>query len=209
MIRYLYADQWDHYPPLRSTMFLDRTVQFKDRLGCVVTVNDAGWERDEYDAINPLYVISETKDGRHAGSMRFLPTSGRTMVNEHFSHLSDTQISSPLIWECTRFCLTPDAGAKVAAILSLVGDELLCAFGLTHVLVVFDTRIVRIYNMIGTAPEVIGSEGTDRDKISVGLWSYREQHSQRVLRRAGISSELSEAWFDCSFEPEISLRKAS
>ena len=208
MIRYLYADQLDQYPLLRSTMFRDRATQFKDRLGWDVTVDDAGWERDEYDAINPLYVIYETGECRHAGSMRFLPTSGPTMVNDHFSHLSETQISSPLIWECTRFCLAPDAGAKVAAILSLAGGELVRAFGLTHVLGVFDARMVRIYNMIGTAPEVIGSEGTGRDKISVGLWSYREQDRQRVLRRAGISSELSEAWFDRSFGPEISLRKA-
>ena len=33
--------------------------------------------------LNPLYVIWEIPDGSHGGSMRFLPTSGRTMVHEH------------------------------------------------------------------------------------------------------------------------------
>jgi N-acyl-L-homoserine lactone synthetase len=37
-----------------------------------------GQERDRYDDLNPLYVIWQEHDGRHAGSMRFLPTTGRT-----------------------------------------------------------------------------------------------------------------------------------
>ncbi len=207
MIRYIYGDALHEFPTLQSSMFRDRGAQFRDRLGWDVQVDEAGWERDEYDDINPLYVIWETPEGRHGGSMRYLPTIGPTMVNDHFSHLSETQIVSPLIWECTRFCLAPSANARVAALLSLAGGELVRAFGLTHVLGVYDARMVRIYNMIGTAPEVLGSEDNGRDKISVGLWAYREQDRLRVLRRAGISSELSEAWFNRSFGPEISLQK--
>ena len=57
MIRYLYADQLSTFPLLARTMFDDRADQFKTRLGWDVTVTADGQERDEYDDLNPLYVI--------------------------------------------------------------------------------------------------------------------------------------------------------
>ncbi len=209
MLRYIYGDELHNYSHLQDTMHRDRAVQFRDRLKWEVTVDDNGWERDEYDGLNPLYVIWEDGQGGHGGSMRFLPTSGRTMVNDHFAHLSDTQISSPLIWECTRFCLSPKASPKVAGALMLAGGELMRAFSLTHLLGVFDARMVRIYNMIGAAPEVLGSTGTGRDQISVGLWAYRAEDRMKVLRRAGLSSDISEAWFNRSFGHQIAAQKAA
>ncbi len=87
MLRYLYADQLHQRPKLRDTMFRDRADQFKARLGWDVTIDENGYERDAYDDLNPLYVIWEQADGTHGGSMRFLPTTGRTMVNEHFTDI--------------------------------------------------------------------------------------------------------------------------
>lgn len=204
MLRYVYANDLGKFAKLQDGMHRDRAGQFKDRLRWDVSVDDRGWEHDEYDALNPLYVIWEERNGSHGGSMRFLPTSGRTMVNDHFSSLADTQISSPFIWECTRFCLAPGASPRVAGALMLAGGELMRAFELTHLLGVFDARMVRIYNLIGAAPEVLGSTGAGRDKISVGLWSFRREDRQKVLRRAGLSSQVSEAWFNRSFGRSIS-----
>lgn len=199
MLRYIYGDDLGAYAKLQDTMHKDRATQFRDRLNWEVSVDARGWEQDEYDGLNPLYVIWENADGTHGGSMRFLPTSGRTMVNDHFAHLSDTQISSPLIWECTRFCLSPRAEARVAGALMLAGGELMRGFGLTHLLGVFDARMVRIYKMIGASPEILGGQGDGRDRISVGLWPYRSEDRVRVLRRSGLSSQISEHWFDRSF----------
>ena len=111
MIRFVYGDELHKYPYLKQTMFQDRADQFKRRLGWDVSVDLAGEERDQYDALNPLYIIWEGAGGRHGGSLRALPTVGRTMAAEHFLHLTDgVRIQSPLIWEVTRFCLAPDAG---------------------------------------------------------------------------------------------------
>lgn len=125
MLRYIYADQLHKHSKLAASMFRDRADQFKTRLNWDVTVDAQGFERDEYDDLNPLYVIWENADGTHGGSMRFLPTTGRVMVNDHFPHLlGGGVITSPVIWECTRFCLARGAKPQVAAALMLGGAKL-------------------------------------------------------------------------------------
>lgn len=200
MIRYLYADQLNSYPKLRDSMFRDRADQFKTRLGWEVMVDDDGFERDQYDDLNPLYVIWENADGMHGGSMRFLPTTGRTMVNEHFTDLlGGGTITSPLIWECTRFCLNREAESRVAAALMLAGGEVMNGFGVAHFAGVFDARMVRIYRLIGSSPEILGSTGKGRDAISVGLWDFTADAQAKVAAKAGLSLELSRLWFDRAF----------
>jgi len=200
MLRYLYADDLARFPRLRDTMFADRATQFRERLGWEVEVDASGAERDDYDAMNPLYVIWQRADGRHGGSMRFLPTVGRTMLNDHFRHLADgVRIESPLIWECTRFCLAPGAEPRVSAALMLGGLELGTNFHLTHAAGVFDARMVRIYRRIGWGPTVLGSTGTGRAAVSVGLWDFGQPVRARLLAKAGLSDELSRHWFDRSF----------
>ncbi|MDQ7070686.1 MAG: acyl-homoserine-lactone synthase [Rhodobacterales bacterium] len=174
------------------------------RLGWEVSVDEIGYERDEYDAMNPLYVIWERADGSHGGSMRLLPTVGAIMVNDHFGHLTDgVRIESPLIWECTRFCLAPSedrrADGRTAAALMLAGGEVMRGFGIKHYVGVFDARMVRIYRAIGSSPTLMGSEGQGRDKISVGLWEFTDDARAKVAARAGLSPAISELWFDRAF----------
>lgn len=200
MIRYLYGDQLAQFPLLARTMFEDRADQFRTRLGWDVTVNSDGQERDDYDDLNPLYVIWENPDATHGGSMRFLPTTGRTMVNDHFLHLTDgVAFQSPFIWECTRFCLSRKAQSGTAAALMLAGGEIMQGFDIRHFVGVFDARMVRIYNRIGAAPEVLGTQGVGRQAISVGLWEFSETAQAHVSRVAGVPLQMSRAWFDASF----------
>ncbi|MDF1729071.1 MAG: acyl-homoserine-lactone synthase [Sulfitobacter sp.] len=199
MLRFLYADQLASYPTLARAMFRDRAAQFHDRLGWDVSVDAHGEERDAYDALNPLYVIWETPEGGHGGSMRFLPTTGSVMVNDHFGHLISGPITSPFIWECTRFCLARGAGAHVAAGLMLGGGALMSNFAVRHFVGVFDGPMVRIYGRIGAAPEVLGSEGRGRARIAVGLWSFDGATQSQVAARAGVTPELAQFWFDQAF----------
>ena len=200
MIRYVYGEDLHKFPKLARSMFLDRADQFKTRLGWEVSVDDRGYERDEYDEENPLYVIWENADGTHGGSMRLLPTVGRTMVNDHFIHLTDgVRIQSPLIWECTRFCLSRGAAPGVAAALMLAGGEVMQEFGVEHYVGVFDARMVRIYRRIGSSPEILGTQGEGREQISVGLWEFTRDAQAQVSKSAGISPELSKRWFELSF----------
>jgi len=200
MIRYIYAADLHAHPTLARSMFVDRADQFKTRLDWDVTVDANGEERDAYDDMNPLYVIWEEADGSHGGSMRLLPTTGRTMVNDHFAHLTGgVRIQSPLIWECTRFCLSRSARPGVAAALMLAGGEVMRAFGVEHYVGVFDARMVRIYRRIGSCPEILGQQGTGRDMMAVGLWQFTPHAQKRVADSAGISPRQSRHWFDLSF----------
>ena len=200
MIRFLYADQLSQHPALEDSMFLHRALQFKGRLDWDVTVDDRGWEQDEYDTLNPLYLIWQDEAGRHAGSMRALPTTGRTMVNEHFLDLTGgVRIASPLIWECTRFCLAPGASPVVAGGLLLGCIEAAMRFGVQQAVGVFDARMPRIYGRIGHSPEVIGSSGDGPGAISVGIWTVTEEVRQIVSTRSGIPVALTRAWFEASF----------
>ena len=84
MLRYIYADQLDQFPRLAETMFKDRAAQFHTRLGWEVQVDDTGAERDSYDDLSPMYIAWERPNGTHGGSLRLLPTTGDTMINDHF-----------------------------------------------------------------------------------------------------------------------------
>ena len=210
MLRYIYGRDLARDPKLQASMHLDRVDQFKRRLGWEVQIDARGWEADEYDRDDTLYVIWVLPDGTHGGSMRFIPTSSQTMVNDHFPNLlGGRTIDSPLIWECTRYCLRDGVPSRVAAALMLAGGELMRAYDLTHLLGVFDARMIRIYRMIGSSPEVLGSSGTGRDQISVGLWAYRPTDRVSVLRRAGLSSEMSEHWFQRSMGRPVILPKVA
>lgn len=201
MIHYLYADQIAAHPLLFKSMYEDRAAQFGKRLNWQVTIDASGQELDEYDHLNPLYVIWQEKDGSHGGSMRFLPTTGRVMVNEHFQHLTDNvTIQSPLIWECTRFCISPrDPQPEIAACLMRAGAELGRRFHLAHSVGVFDTRMIRIYKSLGWSPDILGTDGKGRTAISVGLWDFKAAPFTGLAEKAKLDENAFGRWFDASF----------
>ena len=183
MLRYLYADQLDQYPALKDSMFRDRADQFKTRLNWDVQLDHNGYERDEYDDLNPMYVIWEDASGRHSGSMRLLPKMGPCMVNDHFSELMQgDKLQSPFIWEGTRFCLSRNATRRTANALMLAAGQVMIGFGIKHCIGVFDHRMIRIYRMIGVAPEILGSSGEGEDFVDVGLWSITKEMFDKVSK---------------------------
>lgn len=201
MLCYLYPDELQAHPILRDTMFEDRAWQFKTRLNWEVSVDGVGAERDQYDDCNPLYVIWRLPNGHHGGSMRAMPTSGPCMINEHFSDITGRKFHDNLVWESTRFCLSPsskDKAGVVSAALMLAGCEIGLRFGLKNAVGIFDPRIERIYRRIGWPPEVLGSQGQGRDKISAGIWAFSELTRRRLAQSAGVSPELSSVWFQRS-----------
>ena len=190
MIRFLSGNQLHSHSAIKIGMHKDRATQFSTRLGWDVRVDQNGEEHDLYDSLNPLYVILENGNGTHDGSLRFLPTTGRTMVNDHFLELTNgVRISSPHIWECTRFCVSPNADKRAAAKLLAAGAFLMNECCIDHFVGVFDDKMERVYSAIGASPTVLGRKSSGRGVIGIGLWEFDELQYKRLLKRALLSKE--------------------
>jgi acyl homoserine lactone synthase len=192
MIRYLFSTELDRAPRLGEAMFRDRAVQFRDRMGWDVLVDGDGRERDRYDACDPLYVIVTDGAGRHAGSMRFLPTTGPTMLAEAFPHLPGAEVARGDVWECTRFCLGAAAGPETARLMLLGASELGLRLGLRHALGVFDAQMTRVYRRLGWAPEVLGQARG----VCSGRWDFAPEVHDALCDALGLHPKVPRGWFD-------------
>ena len=80
-----------------------RSRVFAGRLGSRVKIR----ERDEYDALDPTYILALTDRGDVAGCARLLPTTGPTMLSQTFPQLlpgSQLRGKSTMV-EGSRFCV--------------------------------------------------------------------------------------------------------
>ncbi|MEM7241893.1 MAG: acyl-homoserine-lactone synthase [Pseudomonadota bacterium] len=206
MLRYVTETEFNLYPKLIDTMFKDRAQQFKGRLDWSVTVDTHGYERDQYDHKDALYAIWEMPDGSHGASMRVLSTGRPVMVNDFFSHITGRRFEDPLIWESTRFCISPNALGethRLSAAIMLSGCELGLNFALKQAVAVFDPGIMRIYKQIGWPPEVLGKNGHGREAIWAGIWNFDELTRRKLCAKAGLSPALSRYWFNRSMGHQI------
>lgn len=189
MIRIFENGAINAQPNLRDEMFRHRRAQFVERLGWDLPVDEAGREIDQYDAIRPIYIVSQGLDGRHNGSLRLLPTTGRTMTAEHFSDLMPTGFRDRGTQECTRFCIAPGAPATVSAELFLAVLDLGLARGLKGAYGVFDARMMRVYQRLGTPTRLVSMLGEGRDALCLGYFDFDPDLRDGLAARAGYSVE--------------------
>lgn len=190
MFRLVYGDDLFDFPTLANQMFRDRRAQFRDAYGWDLRVDEFGREIDQYDLMNPLYVIVHDGQGRHLGSGRLLPTTGPTMIADHFSDLADgVEIKSPLIWEVTRVFIAQrgQKSPRNAAALMWAGCQLGLQSGAEFFVGVTSARMARVFSACGWPPEIIGRKKTERDgEIAACLWEISQENCNRLARRAGI-----------------------
>lgn len=189
------------HPDLARSMFRDRKTQFVDRLHWRLDVDAEGMERDQYDAQNPLYVIIQNENGLHDASLRLIPTTQATMINDYFS---DALTAGPLhqadTWECTRFCISPSAASSLSIDLLAATSRLMMALDIHHLVAVFD-RYMRVqYRRDGVAPTILGSMTSPEGQIFAGRWSFHPAVSCALMRRARLSEEdVTRALADATF----------
>jgi N-acyl-L-homoserine lactone synthetase len=180
---------------LLNDMFRLRARQFHDRLGWDVRVVD-GMERDQYDDEDPVYVIYTDEDQtRVIGSMRLLPTTGPTLVADYFADTAPdaSQLASPTIWECTRFCVDEDYLGREEAtfasgvLFAALGEVALDA-GIQSILGNFDARMLRLYRRVGCEVEILGSTERYGPTVYLGSFPVSEPILQRVMARMRMSS---------------------
>lgn len=187
MIRYIFGTDLWQFTELAQSMFMDRTIQFSERLKWNVRVDSKGYERDQYDVLNPIYVIVVDDHSRHAGSMRLLPTMGSTMINEHFAEaIGSGPIACPFTWECTRFCLSPTAGPRTAARLFASAGRLMQELDITSLIAVFDRLMLRKYRVSGVAPEILGEGQIAGATVLTGRWQFSQAQLNDLMHRATL-----------------------
>jgi acyl homoserine lactone synthase len=191
MFTLVYGDDLFDFPQLANEMFHDRRAQFKEALGWSLKVDALGREIDEYDLQNPLYIILRDAEGRHLGSTRLLPTTGRTMIADRFSDLTHgVEIESPLIWETTRFFIARRDGdsRKNAAALMWAGCQIGLRAGVQFYVGVTAAHMVRVFAACGWPCEVIGRRTDSDGEICACLWEVDEAMCDRLRHRAGIDA---------------------
>ena len=109
-------------------MFRLRAKVFNDRLGWDVKVSDKR-EKDEFDELNPLYVVETDEQRNVLASLRLLPTTGPHMLSDVFNELLEPEdiIRSPRVLESSRFAVDTELLGHLPNGLSTVTGKLLCA----------------------------------------------------------------------------------
>src|SRR5574337_477043 len=167
MLKLIEGSYSSFFPRESDAMFKNRAEVFSARLGWDVVVNN-GYERDRFDDLTPLYLVSvDPETEGYWGSLRLLPTTGPNMLRDVFPQLLDDNghIESATIWESSRICAIdvegqPDRGRGgvnyVLSELILGVGEVGVIAGLTQIVSVFDARVLRILRSIGCRPQIIG-----------------------------------------------------
>lgn len=91
---------------LFEQMFRLRAKVFRDRLGWDVLV-EGGSERDQFDALDPDYLVAVSGLGKVVGSVRLLPAIGPTMLQTVFPELlaGGKLNATEKTVESSRFCV--------------------------------------------------------------------------------------------------------
>lgn len=190
MFTLAYGDDLFDFPKLANEMFNDRRVQFAEELGWDLNVDAQGREIDQYDLMNPLYVILKDKKGSHIASGRLMPTTGPTMIADHFSDLTDgVQIESSLIWEVTRVFVARRGKDSIrnAAALMWAGAEIGLRAGVEFYVSVTPKDMTRVFAACGWPAEIIGERIDEKDgHLCACLWEISRKHCDTLAARANI-----------------------
>lgn len=97
----------DRHRTLLDDMHAMRYRVVVEEWGWTVPGIEAGYDRDQFDTPDTVYVIVEDAGGHVAASARLNPTTSPHMMSELFAAWCDLQPwpVAPDVWECSRFVL--------------------------------------------------------------------------------------------------------
>lgn len=187
---------------LLTQIFELRARVFRDRLGWDVSVVD-GQERDHFDDLFPTHIVSVDDEGRVAGAMRLLQTTGPNMLADVFHAILQGQPAprSPLIWEATRFCVDTELlnKGKTRNSISYVTSEVMVgafeyarAAGVEDAVAVIDPIMNRVLKRSCNAPYDYLGAPTPMGKVTAmaALMDCSEQRISAVRTFAGIEGDI-------------------
>ncbi len=200
MIRLIQAHERSLYPQYMDAMHRLRAKVFGERLGWDVVIED-GWERDRFDDLDPLYLLSEDAHGRIRGSVRLLPTAGPNMLSDVFPQLlpPNQSVRSATIWESSRFSVDHEALAERSSkLVNRTTAEILCGMtevgmlaGLDFIVSVVDVHMERVLKRANCHCERLG-EPKKIGKVTTvaGLWEIGDQLLNSLREAGGIQGSV-------------------
>ncbi len=166
----------DRFADVLDEMFQLRARVFGDRLGWEVQITD-GREFDQFDDLNPAYVIGLDEAGHVISCVRALQTTGPHMLSDVFHAILDGEppLRSATIWESTRFCVDTNrlsrdgemAAVSRATCELMIGSlEYAKRSGITDIITVIDPIMNRVLKRSNCAPYDYLGKTTPMGKVS-------------------------------------------
>lgn len=167
---------------------------FKERLNWDVHVS-GDLEADEFDVLNPVYLVQIAADGSVQGTVRLLPSVGPTMLRDIFPILlaGKTAPSNSLIWESSRFAIDVSADASkgqngiARATYELFAGmiEFGLARRLSDIVTVTDVRMERVLRRAGWPLRRIGEPRGIGNTTAIAGYLEISVETLTKLREAG------------------------
>lgn len=175
-----------------------RARVFSGRPGWRIKI-EYGRERDEYDTLDPTYVLALTDLGAVAGCARLLPTTGPTMLSHTFPQLlpGGRLHGRPTMVESSRFCV--DTGGErrggrflhEATLTMFAGIiEWSMSNGFDEIVTATDVRFERILHRAGWPMTRLGSVQLIGETMSVAGLLPADQASFERVCPPGYRSDL-------------------
>lgn len=190
------------YTRLLDEMFALRARVFGQRLGWEVDVQN-GREIDQYDSLDPAYVIGVNDENRVVSCARALQTTGPHMLSDVFSSILDgaAPLRSATLWESTRFCVDTEVLERGNArnSISYATSELMAgsleyarASGISDIVTVIDPVMNRVLKRSDCAPYGYVGKTTRMGKVSAmaALLDCTEDRITRIRNFAGIEGDV-------------------
>lgn len=167
---------------------------FAGRLGWQVKI-EQGRERNEYDALDPTYILALTERGDVAGCARLLPTAGPTMLSQTFPQLlaGGRLRGKPTTIERSRFCVATRGEGR--------GDRFLHEATLTMFAEIIEWSMSNGFDEVATATDLwieragwpmtrLGGVERIGDTMSIAGNLPADQASFDRIRPPGYRSDL-------------------
>ncbi len=128
--------------------------------------HNATSEWDEFDANATVHLVALSTDDEVCGCARLMPTAGPYLLRDVFPELAgpDSLISSPSIWELSRFAgsglADPRTGSTSGMSLFPYAMALARSFGATRLIGVISRSVARLYRRFGLDLRDIGARTT-------------------------------------------------
>lgn len=192
-------DRYVERQNLLKQMHQLRARVFGGRLEWDVTITDGG-ERDQYDDLNPTYILATFGGSKVVGCVRLLPAEGPTMLERTFPQLlanGSLNATSTMI-ESSRFCVdtTLPAGRgggqlHLATLTMFAGIiEWSMANGYDKIVTATDLRFERILNRAGWTMARLGEPVAIGNTVAIGGTLPADQESFEQVRPSNYRSVL-------------------